>query len=225
MSYTFVEENPDGTDTGEYRFGLYAAGGKRVLDLVALIVILPIVMPLILLAWIVAMSHGSPGFYRQIRVGRNGKNFVCWKIRTMAPDADQKLIDLVRSDPNIAREWKSNQKLSNDPRITSFGKFLRSSSIDELPQIWNVFKGEMSLFGPRPFTPNQRALYDAAAPLGSYYTLRPGISGLWQVESRNTGEFCDRVNYDEEYARSVSLVSDIKIAFRTVAVVLKATGN
>ena len=225
MTYSFIDDAARKTrPAGEGR-GLYRRYGKRVLDIALVMASLPFVLPVIFLAWAAMVRSGRPGFYRQPRVGRGGNQFTCWKIRTMAPDADRILAEHLRSDPKIAEEWEKTQKLKDDPRITRTGRLLRRTSIDELPQLWNVLRGEMSLIGPRPFTPAQKALYDEVASKRSYYALRPGLTGLWQVESRNQGEFKDRVAYDEAYGERLSFVEDMRIVLRTVSVVLRATGQ
>lgn len=203
----------------------YRLIGKRVLDLVASILLLPIVLPAIGIFWFLTVLDGGNGFYAQPRIGRNGREFRCWKIRTMVPNAELALKSLLEADPQIAAEWADNQKLARDPRVTRLGRLMRKTSVDELPQIWNVIKGEMSLIGPRPFTPDQKALYDSYPNSGSYYQLRPGISGLWQVEARNDTCFGDRVGFDDAYYRSLSLSLDIKIAFKTINVICRATGK
>lgn len=229
MSYMYSDGLDEMSDAAlpieRTRPTLYSRGGKRVFDICAVLVVLPIILPVILLAWVAAFLHGGTGFYRQPRVGRHGQVFSCWKIRTMAPGADRKLADFLASNPDAELEWRKTQKLRHDPRIARFGRFLRASSIDELPQFWNVLKGEMSLIGPRPFTVDQKAMYDAVSPHRPYYNLRPGLSGLWQVASRNVGEFCDRVAFDQEYAADLSLRNDLKLVLRTIVVVLRATGN
>jgi len=225
MSHTYFGDISERPVAAPRHQSLYVRGGKRLFDIVAVLLVAPIVMPVVLGVWAATYMAGRTGFYRQLRVGRGGGIFKCWKIRTMAVDADNNLADFLEAHPAAALEWRTTQKLVDDPRITKFGQFLRASSIDELPQFWNVLKGEMSLIGPRPFTPDQKALYDAASVRKSYYAFRPGLSGLWQIKSRNTGEFCDRVTYDEEYADNISLIYDIKIALHTVGVVLRATGK
>jgi lipopolysaccharide/colanic/teichoic acid biosynthesis glycosyltransferase len=143
----------------------------------------------------------------------------------MVRGADELLARLVEEDDHIAREWLHHQKLTRDPRVTRLGRILRRSSLDELPQLWNVLNGTMSLVGPRPFTPDQRALYAGGRGDLAYYGLRPGISGFWQVSRRNAGSFAERVSFDEQYGRSVSLLTDLSILWRTFAVVLRATGR
>lgn len=202
---------------------LYLTGGKRLIDLALVILALPVVLPLIMLIILVTWAEGGKPLFRQRRVGLNGREFSCWKVRTMVQNADRVLADLVAHDPEIAAEWDKNQKLARDPRITRLGRLLRRTSLDELPQLLNVLGGSMSLIGPRPFTPEQKALY-ANGNETSYYSLRPGLSGLWQVSRRNAGSFADRVHYDEIYSRQVSLSADLTILWRTFAVVMRATG-
>ena len=237
MSYTFFDDTsvvrpaqgpgyaPGFAPEKTARPGLYLRGGKRIFDIAVSLLVLPFVLPTVLCLWAVMFLNGGSGFYAQPRVGRGGRLFRCLKIRTMAPDADRLLETYLAGNPEIAAEWHRNQKLRNDPRITRLGRFLRRTSLDELPQIWNVLKGDMSLVGPRPFTPDQKALYDAETPVGSYYRLRPGITGPWQVGARNLGAFRDRVHYDEDYAANVTFLRDLAIGLKTVVVVLKATGT
>lgn len=202
---------------------LYEGLGKRFLDLMLVLLAAPVAVPLVGLILLATWREGGRPLYVQHRIGRGGQLFRCWKVRTMVQDADAVLAQLIGSDPALADEWHLNQKLSRDPRITRLGRFLRRTSLDELPQLWNVLNGTMSLVGPRPFTPEQQGLY-AGGRAAAYYSLRPGLSGLWQVSRRNSGSFSERVAYDDEYSRSVSLWSDALILWRTVLVVLRATG-
>jgi exopolysaccharide production protein ExoY len=202
---------------------LYEGLGKRFLDLMLVVLAAPVTIPLVGLILLATWREGGRPLYVQHRIGRGGRLFRCWKVRTMVKDADGVLEKLIGSDPALATEWHLNQKLSCDPRITRLGRFLRRTSLDELPQLWNVLNGTMSLVGPRPFTPEQQELY-AGGRAAAYYSLRPGLSGLWQVSRRNSGSFSERVAYDDEYCRSVSLRTDAVILWRTVLVVLRATG-
>jgi len=198
----------------------YELGLKRIFDIACVILAAPIVLPLIgLLAILVALDGHSP-FYRQERVGRGGQIYQIWKLRSMVANADAMLKDYLADNPDAAAEWELTQKLKRDPRITSIGHALRKSSIDELPQLWNVLVGEMSLVGPRPMMPEQREMYPGRA----YYTQRPGITGTWQVSKRNESTFADRARFDTEYVANLSFVNDIKILLATVRVVLKGTG-
>jgi exopolysaccharide production protein ExoY len=203
---------------------LYAAFGKRVFDIAMVLISAPIVLPVLLVICLAAWAQGGKPFYTQRRIGVNGREFLCWKIRTMVRDADAVLAAMIASDPKVAQEWALNQKLSNDPRITRLGRFLRRTSLDELPQLLNVLNGTMSLVGPRPFMPDQRNLYSSGSPDAAYYRLRPGISGLWQVSRRNAGSFGEREHFDEDYSARMGLGFDLWILWRTCTVVLRATG-
>lgn len=204
--------------------GVYRRMGKRAVDLFLVLLALPIFLPLMAIILVAVWIDGGAPLYAQTRVGRGGRTFRCWKVRTMVQGADAILARLVETDPAIAREWHENQKLASDPRVTRTGRLLRRSSLDELPQLWNVLNGTMSLVGPRPFTPEQRRLYDAGVPAPAYYDLVPGISGLWQISRRNAGTFGERVDFDEAYGRRISLKTDAWILWRTFGVVVRATG-
>ena len=205
--------------------GVYATFGKRVLDLTIIALLLPFILPVLAIVWFITALDGGQAIYSQTRVGKGGKIFRCWKIRTMVPKAEAVLQRLIANDPAIAAEWARNQKLAHDPRITRWGRILRKTSIDELPQLFNVVTGDMSLIGPRPFTPEQKDMYDECPNSAAYYHLRPGISGLWQVDCRSSGTFGGRAGYDMKYARSLGLMADLRIVFRTISVVLRATGK
>jgi len=206
------------------RSPVYGRFGKRLVDLTAVLLMAPVVVPVLALILCATWIQGGKPLYIQKRVGRGGRIFHCWKVRTMVQNAEKVLADLIAADETVAREWHENQKLAKDPRITRLGRFLRRSSLDELPQLWNVVNGTMSLIGPRPFMPEQAPLYANGCHEAAYYQLRPGISGLWQVSRRNAGSFSERVNFDQQYAESLSLGADVAILWRTVAVVLRATG-
>jgi exopolysaccharide production protein ExoY len=202
------------------RRGLYRNGLKRALDVLVVVMAAPFVLPLILfLALLVALDGGKP-FYFQDRVGKAGRTYRMWKLRSMDVDADSKLSEFLAGNPAARAEWDHSQKLRSDPRITRLGQFLRRSSLDELPQLWNVLRGEMSLVGPRPMMPSQRALYPGEA----YYRLRPGITGLWQVSARNESSFSARATYDSDYDQTLSFATDVKILMATVKVVTRGTG-
>jgi exopolysaccharide production protein ExoY len=225
MSDTYFDDisEPDASIAKQRR--LYVSGGKRIFDIVFVLMAMPLILPVIFFAWAITYMAGGSGFYRQARVGSGGKLFQCWKIRTMSADADLGLKAALVANPIAAEEWRRNQKLSDDPRVTGFGHLLRKTSVDEFPQFWNVLKGDMSLIGPRPFTPNQKRMYDEASAGPSYYQLRPGLSGLWQITSRSAGAFSDRAKFDDEYALNISLFNDLKIICRTIVVVLRSTGT
>lgn len=194
---------------------------KRVFDVALIAVSLPFVAPVLLLLSIaIYLQDGSSPFFLQERIGKDGKCFKMWKFRTMVPNAEAKLEAYLDANPEARQEWETKQKLSFDPRCTKVGKILRKSSMDELPQLWNVLKGDMSLVGPRPMMSAQQALY----PGHGYYRLRPGMTGSWQVSERNESSFAQRASYDDAYDQSVSFSGDIRIIAQTVGVVLKGTG-
>ena len=172
------------------------------------------------LALLISIDGGNP-FYHQLRVGRNGRYYKMWKLRTMVVGADDRLEAYLTEDAKAKAEWDSTQKLKSDPRITRFGCILRKSSLDELPQLWNVLKGDMSLVGPRPMLPDQQDLYSGSA----YCRLRPGITGPWQVSDRNNSTFAERVWFDTNYDRKLSFKTDLQLLLATVRVALRATGN
>jgi exopolysaccharide production protein ExoY len=200
--------------------GLYAGHLKRALDVVAVLLALPFGLILVAMLALVVRHDGGPAFFVQERVGRGGRIFRIWKLRSMVVDAERRLADHLAVCPAARAEWQETQKLKNDPRVTRIGRFLRRTSLDELPQLWNVLKGDMSLVGPRPMLPGQRDLYPGTA----YYRLRPGITGPWQVSDRNKSAFASRAQYDSDYANRLSLATDIVVLLRTVRVVLRGTG-
>ena len=199
----------------------YARFGKRITDIVLVALLLPVALPLILMCAALVASDGRNPFYTQKRVGRDGRVFRMVKLRSMVPNAEAALARLLAEDPASRQEWNTTQKLKNDPRITTFGRIMRRTSLDELPQILNVLIGDMSLVGPRPIMLEQRAIYPATA----YYDLRPGITGAWQITDRNECSFAERASYDEVYARDLSLATDVRIMTATVGSVLRCTGH
>ena len=199
---------------------VYRNGIKRILDTLVILAAAPVVLPLVLvIAMLVALDGRNP-FYAQQRIGRDGRVFRMWKLRTMVPDAHQMLEEYLKTNAEARIEWNTTQKLKKDPRITRIGALLRKTSVDELPQLWNVLWGDMSLVGPRPMMVEPRDLYDGHG----YFRCRPGITGLWQVSDRNDCRFCDRVHYDDRYAATVSFTGDLRIMLRTVGVMLRGTG-
>lgn len=193
---------------------------KRVLDVSLVLLALPFVLPVVLVMSLLVMLDGGMPFYSQLRVGREGRVFRIWKMRSMVPNADALLAEYLAKHPEARAEWEATQKLKLDPRVTRIGRLIRKCSMDELPQLWNVVTGSMSLVGPRPMMPSQEQYYSG---LG-YYRQRPGITGLWQISDRNEGEFVGRVRYDDIYDRTVSFQTDIRVLLRTVLVVLRGTG-
>ncbi|HEY9019731.1 MAG TPA: sugar transferase [Paracoccaceae bacterium] len=203
------------------RVVLYPGFGKRLFDLAFVAVIaLPVIVVLGILALLVATDGHSP-FYVQKRLGRHGKVFRMYKLRSMVSNADKVLAAYLDSNPEARVEWDRDQKLKNDPRITRVGHLIRKTSLDELPQFFNVLKGDMSVVGPRPMMCDQKDLY----PGTEYYEMRPGITGAWQTSVRNESSFEQRADYDRDYFYKLSLATDIKIVLRTFGVVLRATGH
>jgi exopolysaccharide production protein ExoY len=199
------------------------ATAKSAFDRIVATVVVLLLLPLLaVVALLILVADGRPIFYRHTRVGRGGARFSCLKFRTMVRDADARLERLLAADPEARSEWERTQKLKRDPRIIPFGGLLRKSSIDELPQLLNVLRGEMSLVGPRPATPEQMGLYGHL--LRDYAAVRPGITGPWQISGRNQTTFEERVRLDASYARRRSFLGDLRILLRTPAVVLRRSG-
>lgn len=200
--------------------GVYRRFAKRALD-VTLVVIsaLPVTVLLLFLSALIALDGRSP-LYFQKRVGRNGRIFKMWKLRSMVPDAEAQLESYLNANPDARAEWDLTQKLQYDPRITWIGAFIRKTSLDELPQLVNVLVGDMSLVGPRPMMVDQRTIYPGTA----YYAMRPGITGMWQTSVRNESSFSERAIFDARYYRELSFVTDLTLIARTFRVVLKGTG-
>jgi undecaprenyl-phosphate galactose phosphotransferase len=196
---------------------------KRLMDMVIGSLILLAVSPVMLLiaAAIRLESVGAPVFVHR-RIGRRGSSFPCLKFRTMVRDADQVLAALLAADPAAQAEWSRDFKLRHDPRVTRVGRFLRATSLDELPQLLNVLAGQMSLVGPRPIIREEIAKYGAA--IEDYYMVRPGLTGLWQVSGRNDVSYEQRVEMDSWYVRNWSPWFDLTLLFRTLAVVMAGKG-
>jgi exopolysaccharide production protein ExoY len=192
---------------------------KRAFDIVLAISGIVLLAPLLIICFVATvMTSPGPALFRHRRVGFRGKYFDCLKFRTMATDASARLRDLLDSDPRAAAEWATTRKLRHDPRVTPIGAILRKSSLDELPQLFNVLKGDMSIIGPRPVTDEELVRYSAA--IEAYLSCRPGITGLWQVSGRSTTTYEQRVEYDASYARNWSMALDVKILVVTIPVVL-----
>lgn len=197
--------------------------GKRCFDAVASFFALIFLAPVFLtIALAITLFDPGPVFFGHQRVGRQGRLFTCWKFRSMVVDSKARLTKLLESDPAAAREWAATQKLTNDPRITPLGRFLRKTSLDELPQLWNVLIGEMSLIGPRPITRGELDRYGRDRRY--YLVVRPGISGLWQISGRSQSTYEERVALDREYVESWSFLRDLHIAVMTIPAVLFARG-
>lgn len=193
---------------------------KRAVDVVLAGLLLVLAAPMLLVvAAAVRLLIGGPVIFRHERVGYRGRRFVCYKFRTMARDAEQLLERHLAADPEAAREWQATCKLAHDPRVTVLGHILRKSSLDEMPQLLNVLRGDMSLVGPRPVVPDEVARYGRHAR--AYLCTRPGITGMWQTNGRNSVSYRTRVVCDRYYARHWSLRLDLVLLLKTIPAVLK----
>ena len=195
---------------------------KRAMDVVGASAALILFTPLLAFIYAVLMFSGGDPIFAQRRVGKNGELFACYKFRSMVKDASKALADYLEANPQARDEWNRNFKLEYDPRITWFGTMLRRTSMDELPQLFNVLRGDMSLVGPRPIVPSEIERYSNR--IYAYYRCRPGMTGLWQVSGRNLVAYETRVRLDALYARKQSVWVDLVILFRTVRVVLSGAG-
>lgn len=196
--------------------------GKVALDLFVASLVLLAVLPVLVGVYMLVRLDGGPAIFGHTRIGRNGRPFRCLKFRTMAVNADTILADLLNRDPQAAAEWEATRKLTDDPRITSVGRLLRKTSLDELPQILNVLRLEMSLVGPRPIVGAEEVHYGKDM---TYYTAtRPGITGLWQVSGRSDTSYTRRVQLDNWYVRNWSLWHDVVILVKTIPAVLAQKG-
>lgn len=177
----------------------------------------------ILVAFLVWISSRTFVIYGHERIGRGGKPFRCYKFRTMYPDADLRLQQLLEENPKLKAEWEKTHKLRNDPRITPIGRFLRKTSLDELPQFWNILKGDLSVVGPRPVVKAELQKYfGRKAPF--ILSVRPGLTGLWQVSGRSDTSYEKRILLDEEYIRKQSFTLDLKLIAKTIPAMLFSKG-
>lgn len=195
---------------------------KRIMDVLGSLGIIILLSPVLLYLYFSVKKDGGNAIYGHPRIGRNGKIFKCLKFRSMVVNSKEVLDELLRTDPEARAEWEKDFKLKNDPRITKIGAFIRKTSLDELPQLFNVLKGEMSLVGPRPIVADELERYQDDV---EYYLMaKPGMTGLWQVSGRNDVDYNTRVYFDSWYVKNWSLWNDIAILFKTVNVVLKKDG-
>jgi lipopolysaccharide/colanic/teichoic acid biosynthesis glycosyltransferase len=196
---------------------------RRQIDIGAALLLIIFLSPLALVVAAFIMLDGGPPFFVHRRLGRNGVPFNCLKFRTMVVGAEQCLAEYLRYHPEAEEEWNRDQKLQLDPRITPIGRLLRKTSLDEIPQMWNVLVGDMSLVGPRPVTESEmRDRYGRYASV--VLSVRPGVTGLWQVSGRNEINYVDRVLLDTQYVRSRRLMGDLDILFKTTRVVFARVG-
>ena len=224
--FRWLGEKPLVESSPQLSFSPRAAGAllrERCADLTLATLLLLILSPFMLAtAVLVVLTGPGPAFYRQPRLGLNGQTFDCLKFRTMQVDADRLLQGLLESSPALREVWMRDRKLRKDPRITPIGRFLRRYSLDELPQLFNVLRGDMSVVGPRPIAMDEAQFYAEAFSI--YCSVKPGITGAWQVGGRNDVSYERRIQLDCEYARTKSLRQDIGLLLRTVPVVLRGTG-
>ena len=200
-----------------------SANAKRAVDIVIAATALVFLSPLLLLtALAIRLQDGGRAVFWQKRYGLNGRTFNCLKLRSMVLNANERLTEILANDPVARAEWEATQKLTNDPRITHLGQFIRKTSIDELPQLINVLRGEMSIVGPRPIVENEIPKYGEF--YRDYCSVRPGLTGLWQVKGRSDTTYAERVQLDVQYARTRSFWGDISIMLHTVPAVLFSRG-
>jgi Undecaprenyl-phosphate galactose phosphotransferase WbaP len=196
---------------------------KRLIDIaLATILAIPALIVGVAIALAIKLETRGPVFFSQTRIGQGRRRFRLWKFRSMVADADAVLESHLQSDLALAIEWRNTHKLKNDPRVTRVGRLLRRSSLDELPQLWNVLRGDMSMIGPRPIVEDELLKYGSSIAL--YSRVRPGLTGLWQVCGRNNISYRRRVDLDSSYILNWSPLADLKILFRTVRVVIMGHG-
>ena len=199
-------------------------GVKRLFDILIALIGCLFLLPIILIVKISYLLHKDFDsiFFRQKRIGKNGKEFNLYKFRSMVPNADEVLKELLKNDEAARKEYKVKKKLKNDPRVTSMGKILRVTSLDELPQFINIFKGEMSLIGPRPLVPGELDSHNGNHEL--YESVRPGISGWWAANGRSATTYERRLELEYYYVQRCGLILDIRCVFRTIKAVIYKTG-
>lgn len=197
---------------------------KRAIDVSVSALAMFFAAPLLLLiALAIRLHDGGPVFFGHRRLGMGGAEFICWKFRTMAVNSDQLLADYLASDESARREWEACRKLKNDPRVTPVGRLLRATSLDEIPQLWNVLRGTMSLVGPRPIVTEEISRY--GSDYAHYVSLRPGITGLWQVSGRSDTTYRERISLDRDYVMRWSLTRDLNILVLTIPAVFLQRGS
>lgn len=213
-------------DSSKLDIAKQAVGGrlKRLFDVIVCLLIIMLLFPLfIFVAVTLKVTDPGPVIFKHVRVGLRGGRFYCFKFRTMVVDAENVLQALLEDDPDIRAEWERSQKLIRDPRITRIGRFLRESSLDELPQLINILRGEMSLVGPRPIVPAEILHYGDR--YGFYILARPGLTGLWQISGRSDCSYDKRVELDANYVSNWRFVTDIFILVQTMSTVVRRKGS
>ena len=200
------------------------SAAKRAFDIAAASSALVVLAPLFGgVALVLKLTEPGPVFYAHERVGRTGRRFACLKFRTMVADGDAVLARCLAEDPAARAEWAATRKLRDDPRVTALGRLLRQTSLDELPQLLNIIRGDMSVVGPRPVVDAELERYGRSA--SAYLSVRPGLTGLWQVSGRSDTSYYQRVTLDRHYAKHRSMAMDLAIIARTVPVVLSSNGS
>jgi exopolysaccharide production protein ExoY len=193
---------------------------KRLLDIAVASVGLILLLPMMLIVTtLIRLVMGGPVIFSQKRIGLGGRVFTCYKFRTMVANGEEALRRHLAADPAAAREWNASRKLAHDPRVSWLGNILRKSSIDELPQLFNVLRGDMSLVGPRPVVPEELEYY--GRHVDEYLRARPGLTGVWQISGRNRLSYAERVARDCHYIRNWSLAIDVAVLIKTIPAVLK----
>ena len=203
----------------------WARISKRLLDISGAITFFALLGWIFIFIWLMVLATtGRPAIYKHARIGRDGQEFKCLKFRSMVSNSDEVLRHLLETDSTAKAEWDATFKLKNDPRITVFGRFIRKTSLDELPQFWNVLVGDMSLVGPRPVV--QKELDQYYGPYASIYcSVRPGITGPWQVGGRSDLSYAERVALDTSYVQNRSLLGDINLLLKTFTVFISHKGS
>lgn len=196
---------------------------KRVFDICSSALLLLMSLPLMLLvAAAIVLETRGPALFSHTRIGMGNRPFTLWKFRSMAENSHERLEAYLQEHPGLEAEWKASHKLKDDPRVTRVGRILRRTSLDELPQLWNVLRGDMSLIGPRPIVEEEVPKYGSGFEL--YQSVRPGLTGLWQVSGRSDTSYRRRVELDSRYIREWSVGLDLRIIWKTVGVILRANG-
>lgn len=204
---------------GDGWYGVAKSLFDRIFAFSALVFFAPFIA---LISVLILITDGAPVFFAHRRVGRDGRQFNCLKFRTMARDAERRLEHILETDSDAKAQWEAQQKLDDDPRITTIGEFFRKTSLDELPQFWNVIKGEMSVVGPRPIVASEASHY--GEHYDDYLSVKPGITGHWQVNGRSKTTYAERVEMDVDYVRNRSFARDIAIIFKTIKVIVMGDG-
>jgi lipopolysaccharide/colanic/teichoic acid biosynthesis glycosyltransferase len=215
---------PNAAITARRGRGFYPRFGKRVLDIGLALPMVLVATPVIaVLGLLVVITSGWPPFYSSTRIGQSGRKFRIWKLRTMVKGADEQLVSLRFENPQVEAEFSKFFKLSSDPRITPIGRVLRRTSLDELPQLWSVLKGDMSLIGPRPLVSEELAYYGDS--LDEFLTMKPGVGGLWQVSGRNFIGYPERARLELQYRDRMGFFTDLTLLVRTLLAAFRLDGR